>query len=124
MTAEERQRWEQRGYEEQERRYRENQLETVRAKVWIRSETLEELDLVLSYMQWWLEENRYLNGDWEVVELWRKIKEPLDQGRLTWNPQDEIERVIKALGILKDWPYMKANVKELRLLQGEMMRWA
>jgi hypothetical protein len=74
-------------------------------------------------MQRWLEDNRYLNGDWSVVELRKKVKEPLNQGKLEWNPEVEIAHVIKALGILRDWPYMKENVKELRRLQLEMRGW-
>jgi hypothetical protein len=119
MTARDRELWEERARKEQEKRYRGNRLETTRAMTTIRSEVLEELDI-----QWSLEDNRYLNGDWEVVELRKKMKEPLNQGKLTWNPEEEIDCVIKALGILKDWPYMKENVKELRRLELEMMMWS
>jgi predicted nuclease of restriction endonuclease-like (RecB) superfamily len=122
MMVWERRLWEEREYESQARRYQANRQETVRAIVTIRSEVLEELDIVLDYMQRWLEDNRCLNGDWEVVELRKKIKDPLSQGKLMWNPEEEIDRVIKALGILRDWPYMKENVKELRRLQLDMMR--
>jgi hypothetical protein len=124
MTARDRELWEERTRKEQERRYQANRQETIRAMVTIRSEVLEELDIVLSYMQRWLEDNRYLNGDWEVVELRKKVKVPLSQGKLTWNSEEEIDRVIKALGILRDWPYMKENVKELRRLQLKMMSWS
>jgi hypothetical protein len=121
MTVRDRELWEERVRKEQEKRYQVNRRETIRAMTRIRLEVLEELDIMLSYMQRWLEDNRFLNGDWEVVELRKKIKEPLDQGKLTWNSEEKIDRVIRALGILKDWPYMKQNVKELRRLQMDMM---
>jgi hypothetical protein len=124
MTARERELWEERAHKEQERKHREGRKETIAAMNTIRSEILEELDIVLSYIQAWLEKNRYLNRDWEVVELRKKVKEPLNQGKLTWRPEEEIDQVIKALGILRDYPWMKENVKELRRLQLEMLRWS
>jgi hypothetical protein len=60
----------------------------------------------------------------EVVEVRKKLKDPLVQGMITWYPEQEIDRVLMALGNLKEASWIRVDVKELKRIQKEIMRWS